>query len=221
MSTSDSSPLRVVGRRYAAKRSDLDAPETDERLFNALVARMRGGDQAAFTRIYRQMQPGLLRYVTVLVGYGDADDVVAEAWTQALRDLHRFNGDWDGFRAWITTIARHRAMDHLRAASRRPGLLPSAIETHEPAAGDLAAEGAEERMSTAAALDLIMRLPTDQAEAVLLRAVIGLDAKSAGTVLGKRAGAVRTSAYRGLRALAAMLDPGSDTNGPSDADVTS
>jgi len=32
--------------------------------------------------------------------------------------------------------------------------------------------------------------------------VLGLDAESAGKVLGKRAGAVRTAAYRGLRTLA-------------------
>jgi RNA polymerase sigma-70 factor (ECF subfamily) len=49
-------------------------------------------------------------------------------------------------------------------------------------------------------------LPSDQAEAVLLRAVVGLDADSAGKILGKRAGAVRTAAYRGLRALAKRLD---------------
>jgi RNA polymerase sigma-70 factor (ECF subfamily) len=44
---------------------------------------------------------------------------------------------------------------------------------------------------------------------VLLRTVIGLDAKSAGAVLGKSAGAVRTSAYRGLKSLAAMLEQAS------------
>jgi RNA polymerase sigma-70 factor (ECF subfamily) len=45
-------------------------------------------------------------------------------------------------------------------------------------------------------------LPPDQAEAVLLRAVVGLDAGTAARVLGKRPGAIRTAAYRGLRTLA-------------------
>jgi RNA polymerase sigma-70 factor (ECF subfamily) len=35
---------------------------------------------------------------------------------------------------------------------------------------------------------------------------MGLDAKTAAKVLGKRAGAVRTAAYRGLRGLAAYLE---------------
>ena len=63
-----------------------------------------------------------------------------------------------------------------------------------------------EAMATRAALEWIGSLPRDQAEAVLLRVVIGLDAASAGRVLGKRPGAVRTAAYRGLRRLAASLD---------------
>jgi RNA polymerase sigma-70 factor (ECF subfamily) len=49
-------------------------------------------------------------------------------------------------------------------------------------------------------------LPPDQAEAVLLRAVLGLDAQTAGHVLGKRPGAIRTAAYRGLRTLARQLE---------------
>jgi RNA polymerase sigma-70 factor, ECF subfamily len=40
---------------------------------------------------------------------------------------------------------------------------------------------------------------------VLLRAVVGLDAAAAGAVLGKRPGAVRTAASRGLRTLARRL----------------
>jgi RNA polymerase sigma-70 factor (ECF subfamily) len=51
---------------------------------------------------------------------------------------------------------------------------------------------------------------------VLLRAVLGLDATRAAAVLGKRPGAVRTAAHRGLRTLARHLDhtrrPRSDAN---------
>jgi RNA polymerase sigma-70 factor, ECF subfamily len=36
--------------------------------------------------------------------------------------------------------------------------------------------------------------------------VMGLDAESAGKVLGKRSGAVRTATYRGLRRLASRLE---------------
>jgi RNA polymerase sigma-70 factor (ECF subfamily) len=38
-----------------------------------------------------------------------------------------------------------------------------------------------------------------------LRVVVGLDSAAAGQVLGKRSGAVRTAAHRGLRRLAQLL----------------
>jgi hypothetical protein len=56
---------------------------------------------------------------------------------------------------------------------------------------------AMEAVSTDAAIALIASLSRDRAEAVLLRVALGLDAQTAGQVLGRRAGAVRTAARRG------------------------
>jgi RNA polymerase sigma-70 factor (ECF subfamily) len=163
----------------------------------------RLGDEDAFRTLYRDVQPKLLRYLRVLVG-ADAEDVASDAWLQIARDLSSFRGDLDGFRGWTTTIARNRAMDHLRRHQRRP-LVP-VEDVAERASLDDTAQAALDSVSTDAALALIARLPRDQAEAVLLRVVVGLDAKSAAKVLGKRPGAVRTAAHRGLRTLSAQLD---------------
>ncbi|WP_241841890.1 RNA polymerase sigma factor [Pseudofrankia sp. BMG5.36] len=163
------------------------------------------GDEAAFRLIYRAVQPGLLRYLRILVG-DDAEDVASEAWLQIARDLRSFRGDFDGFRGWAATVARHRALDHLRRRARRQrDDLPVELVLPELAAPDDTAGEALEALSTETALRLIAGLPLDQAEAVLLRVVMGLDAKTAGRVLGKRAGAVRTAAHRGLRRLAEQL----------------
>ncbi|MBV9380003.1 MAG: RNA polymerase sigma factor [Streptosporangiaceae bacterium] len=169
------------------------------------VAAALEGDPEAFRVLYRDIQPRLLRYLRFLVR-DDAEDVASETWLQAARDLHGFRGDYDGFRAWITTIARHRAMDHLRRAARRPPPAPVAAgELAFLAAPDDTAAGALEAISTGAALRMIAALPPDQAEAVLLRSVMGLDASSAARIAGKRPGAIRTAACRGLRTLASRL----------------
>lgn len=174
---------------------------TDE-LSEAVVA-ARAGDEDAFRLIYRHLQPGLLRYLTVLVG-ADAEDVASETWLQIARDLPRFTGG--EFRAWAVTIARNRALDHLRRQRRRP-VLSVPVQTFDDLASEAdTAERAGETIGTEVALALIATLPPREAEAVLLRAVIGLDAESAGRVLGRRAGAVRTAAHRGLRRLAALLE---------------
>ena len=166
------------------------------------VQRMLHGDEDAFRTVYRGIHPGLLRYLTVMVGATDAEDVAAETWAQAVRDLGSFTGTADRFRGWVTTIARNRALDLLRTRGRRP-IDDTPVEEIMIGHADRldVAEEALGLVSTSAALRLIPSLPPDQAEAVLLRAVMGLDAKSAGRVLGKRPGAVRTAAYRGLKSL--------------------
>ncbi|MFE2519627.1 RNA polymerase sigma factor [Streptomyces mirabilis] len=170
----------------------------------AAVARAQQGDEAAFALAYRIVQPGLLGYVRGIVG-DDAEDVASDAWLEIARDLGRFKGDGAGFRGWTATVARHRALDHLRRQKVRPratGLendtleLPGTHSTHDQAL---------ESLSTERALELIARLPRDQAEAVLLRVVVGLDGPAAARVLGKRPGAVRTAAHRGLKRLAQQL----------------
>ncbi|MEU4555604.1 RNA polymerase sigma factor [Micromonospora violae] len=166
------------------------------------VTAAQAGDEEAFRFLYRSLQPGLLRYLTVLVG-AEAEDVASETWLQISRDLPSFTGG--EFRAWTVTIARNRAMDHLRRLRRRPSL-PVPVQALAELASDAdTAERASETIGTESALALIATLPPREAEAVLLRAVIGLDAGSAGRVLGRRAGAVRTAAHRGLRRLAVLL----------------
>ncbi len=194
-------------RSFRRKQSTIDT--SPEIALAAAISQAKGGNESAFRVLYRSVQPALLRYLRVLVGQ-DAEDVASEAWLQIARDLPSFRGDADGFRGWATTIARNRAMDHLRSQRRRPvGTQPVEELTDRPATSDTA-ESAVDSMATDAALAMIAKLPQDQAEAVLLRVVVGLDAKASGKVLGKRAGAVRTSAYRGLRKLAELLEQAAD-----------
>jgi RNA polymerase sigma-70 factor, ECF subfamily len=169
------------------------------------VREAAAGDEAAFRALYRAVQPGLLRYLRVLVGQ-DAEDVASETWLQIARDIVRYRGEGGGFRGWAATIARHRALDHLRYHQRRPSL-PADMDHFAGLAGLDDTEGrAIEAIAMHAAIEWIATLPKDQAEAIMLRVVVGLDAETAAAVLGKRAGAVRTAAYRGLRRLAEQLD---------------
>ncbi|MBA4861328.1 RNA polymerase sigma factor [Streptomyces sp. PSKA54] len=179
------------------------------------VTRAQQGDEIAFAVAYRLVQPGLLGYLRGLVG-DDAEDVAAEAWLEIARDLARFRGDGAGFRGWTATIARHRAMDHLRRQKSRPRAAALEQDMLELPSAHNTPEQALESISTERALALIADLPRDQAEAVLLRVVVGLDGPAAARVLGKRPGAVRTSAYRGLRRLAERLGARGVTGGRGD-----
>ena len=195
------------------------ADQSSDLALSADLVRARDGDEAAFARVYRAVQPGLVRYLSALVG-ADAADVAAETWLQVCRDLARFRGDIDGFRGWVARIGRNRALDHLRALRRRPATtgMEDLLERPEPAdTADLAIG----TLSTEAAVAAIAALPQEQAEAVLLRVVMGLDAAAAGKVLGKRPGTVRTAAHRGLQTLARRLAQAGDAGATQARNVSS
>ena len=173
----------------------------DDDQLAAAVRVARTGEEAGFATLWRSLQPAVLRYLRVVVGDA-AEDVASETWLQAARDLHRFTGDGPAFRGWLFRIARHRAIDEKRRAGRRREDPADTLADDARPARDAAADMLE-RSGTSWALSIIADLPPDQAEAVMLRVVAGLDVATTARVLGKRAGAVRIATMRGLRRLAA------------------
>jgi RNA polymerase sigma-70 factor (ECF subfamily) len=165
------------------------------------LARARAGDEAGFGELWRALQPRLLRYLSVM-RCDDPDDVASETWLQVVRDLQKFSGDGEDFRRWLFTVGRHRAIDAARAQSRRP-VSPVAAGLESLADHELVEDQVLDGLSVRQAVALLTSLPPDQAEAVALRVIAGLETSAVAAILGKSSGAVRVSLHRGLRALAA------------------
>ncbi len=172
--------------------------------FGQVLAAAKGGDEHAFATLWRDLHPRLLRYLKVVTPAA-AEDLASETWLDVVRGLARFEGDEPGFRAWVFTVARHRAVDWRRRASRQPATLLPYDLLPQAAAPDDPATTALEAISTRAALALIAELPPDQAEVVALRSLAGLDVARVAEIVGKRPGTVRVLAHRGLRRLADRL----------------
>jgi RNA polymerase sigma-70 factor, ECF subfamily len=166
-----------------------------------MLARTRSGDEAAFLGLWRSLQPPLLRYLRVL-GCDDPDDVASETWLQVVRDLHRFDGDDEDFRRWVFAVGRHRAVDAARARMRHR-VSPVADGLDSLADGQTVEDQVLDGMSVRKAIAMLAGLSQDQAEAVALRVIAGLDTPAVASILGKSPGAVRVALHRGLRALAA------------------
>jgi RNA polymerase sigma-70 factor, ECF subfamily len=197
--------------------------------FGVVLARAQAGDEAAFARLFADVQPALLRYLRVITP--EADDVAGDTWLQVVTGLRGFRGEEEAFRAWLFTIARHRAADAARSRARRPavpvavpeaaqgltvqgltaqGLTAQGLTAGQPLAPD-AADLALDGISARAVVALIATLPRDQAEVVMLRVVAGLEVADVARIVGKSPGAVRVAAHRGLRRLAARLERASVT----------
>jgi RNA polymerase sigma-70 factor, ECF subfamily len=172
--------------------------------FEGVLAAARSGAEWAIAVLYREFQPGLLRYLMAQAPT-DGEDLASEVWLAAAAGLARFEGDESAFRRWLFTIARRRVIDLRRRDASRRSLLGSLEHSSghgsssDPEAEALSASG------TAAALALIAGLPPDQAEVVLLRVVGGLDTEDVAAIVGKKPGAVRVLQHRALKRLAEQL----------------
>jgi RNA polymerase sigma-70 factor (ECF subfamily) len=172
--------------------------------FGSVLAAAQDGSEAAFSRLWRDSNPALLRYLRVIAPEA-AEDIAADTWMCVVRRFAAFQGDEQGWRAWLFTTARRRAIDNVRRRSRRaerpleeavPGQIPLAPDT-----ADLAIQ----HIDTRSALALVALLPAHQAEVILLRVVAGLDNETVARLVGRSPGAVRVAAHRGLRRMAGLL----------------
>ena len=173
--------------------------------FPKVLAAAVDGDGAAFAILWRDSHPPLLRYLWVAAGDA-AEDLASDVWLDVARRLARFKGGEPEFRGWLFTLARRKVIDRHRHETRHPESPTGDIGPFERPAPDDTFAAVIEDISTAAALELIATLPRDQAEIIVLRVVVGMEATQVARIVGKSPGAVRVAAHRGLRTLSARLN---------------
>ncbi len=132
----------------------------------------------------------VLAYLRAMVGPSDADDCFQETFMAALRSYERLDGQ--NPRAWVMTIARNKAIDHHRAAGRRP----------VPKGEDLPDVPAPERAAPDPELwGVVARLPDRQREAVGLRFAADLRYREIALAMDTSEEAARRNVHEGLKKL--------------------
>ncbi len=159
-----------------------------------LVERARAGDARAFGELYTRHGPMVHAVLLTRVARADVDDLTQEVFVLAWRRLADLR-DPEAIAGWLVAIARHRATDWERAASRR--------RDHERAAGrDGTATAADpEADPTDTMLGAIRALPETYREALLMRLVAGLTGAQIAARLGMTPGSVRVHLHRGMKLL--------------------
>ena len=172
--------------------------------FAAVLAAAQEGSEAAFSQLWRDGNPALLRYLRVIAPES-AEDVAGDTWLQVVRGLAGFRGDEQAWRAWLFTIARRRTIDEGRRRARRVASPLDGVPVAQLPKMQDAADAAIEQLATRSAMGLLTRLPPLQAEVILLRVVAGLGTEAVSELVGRSPGAVRVAAHRGLKRLAEIL----------------
>jgi RNA polymerase sigma-70 factor, ECF subfamily len=179
-----------------------------------LVAQAARGDERAVGRLYDRYGAVLYAVAYRIVGQrADAEEVVLEAFAQAWRDAPRFEAGRGSVAGWLTMIARSRALDLVRARSRRERITASAAADRpetSPAMGDFRADPAraldhdERRRQVQQALSL---LSPPQRQAIELAYFEGLSQSEIAERLQEPLGTVKTRVRLGMQKLRECLRP--------------
>jgi RNA polymerase sigma-70 factor (ECF subfamily) len=187
----------MTDEAMAARASAAEIPsgEGDERrLIEAAQA-----DPQRFGALYERHFDRVYAFVARRSGSrGDAEDLTAEVFHQALANLGRF--EWRGvpFVAWLLQIARNAVADRWQRLARERGEAPVLDEPGDPADAD----------RRAVLADLVARLPREQQRVVLARFVEQRSVREIAEALGRTEGAVKQLQFRALESLRArMRDP--------------
>ncbi len=193
----------------------------------ALVARARLGDRAAFDQLVRATQADALlrwRKLRLTGDEHDARDAVQDAYLRAFRSIRRFRGD-AAFSTWLHRITancsntllslrrRHQDLDALSSAESESALTDREPE-HDPEARSCRSVELER---LARALDT---LPLGLRAVVVLRDVYDLPHEAIARRLGISRSAAKVRLHRARRLLRDRLHGGGADDDDNDGPVT-
>jgi RNA polymerase sigma-70 factor (ECF subfamily) len=162
----------------------------DDAALTELALRARAGDRQAATLFVQRTQQQVWRMLITLSDRGVAEDLTQETYARAFRSLSGFRAD-SSVRAWLLSIARRVAADHLRALRARPRIDPDVTFEHAPAT---AASG---DLSEAVALHAVLdTLDPDRRLAFVLTQLLGLSYHEAAEVCDCPVGTIRSRVAR-------------------------
>jgi RNA polymerase sigma-70 factor, ECF subfamily len=199
----------------------------------ALVREVAGGSQDALAALYDRHADAVYAAAIRLTSDRQvAEEVVQETFLALWNRAELFNPNTGSLAAWLHTIARNRTVDRLRAAGRRPNLVPlsaaAGADEHDTAALErIAASGTvlggadlgpgPEGELAAAELREVIRgalaeLPEHERTALVLAYSSELTQSEIAERLGWPLGTVKTRTRRALLRLREVL---SDELGPT------
>lgn len=137
----------------------------------------------------------------------DAEDVLIEVFLAAFEEASLHTLPEEKQRAWLRTVAHHKAVDHYRRSSRRPAVpleqIAEVLQEDEERSPESLALRQEERLRLRTA---ITRLPALHQEILRLRYRDGLRVAQIAALVGKREGAIQKLLSRTISHLRTLYE---------------
>jgi RNA polymerase sigma factor (sigma-70 family) len=163
--------------------------------------RLHQGEPEALEEAYRTLGPLVMSYLARDVPQPDIEDVQQRVFYEVWRVHERYNPDLP-LRAWVLSIARKRAIDHLR--KRRDVVVP--IESMREIVGDDGRDVAERLVWASEVRSALDMLPEPQRTVIELAYFDGYTQVEIAVALDIPLGTVKTRTARGLQRMAGLLE---------------
>jgi RNA polymerase sigma-70 factor, ECF subfamily len=175
------SALKSVGKE-ADERLVIEAAQKDPRRFGDLY-------EANFERVYAFV-------ARRVCDRDEAEDLTADVFHHALKNIGRF--EWRGipFAAWLYRIAANEIADHSNRTARERGN-PDPVDADEPRF--------EEIEHRARLFRLVNSLPAEQRRVIVMRFAEQRSIREIADEIGRTEGAVKQLQFRGLQNLRARM----------------
>lgn len=176
----------------------------------ALIRSLASGDQSAMTTLYdstSRLVYGLV--LRILNEAPTAEEVLLDVYTQVWRQASQYDETRGAPLAWLTTIARSRAIDRLRSGQHERRL-KQPLESAETFASAAGAAASAEDFTVASEMQKLVRsaletLPTEQREVIELAYYGGLSHSEIAVKLGQPLGTIKTRTRLGMTKLREAL----------------
>ncbi|MBI1369834.1 MAG: sigma-70 family RNA polymerase sigma factor [Planctomycetes bacterium] len=184
----------------------------------ALIARLRAGEEAAFTELVTIYGPRMLAVaMRYLKNEPDAQDALQDAFISAFRKFDTFQGG-SALGTWLHSIVVRAALMRLRTYRSQEttsidDFLPKYTTNFDHRVNPRAAwvGSADDNAQRREVRDLVRKgvemLPEIYRVVVLLRDIEGLDTAETAKLLGLTETVIKTRLHRGRQALREILDP--------------
>ncbi|WP_460834693.1 sigma-70 family RNA polymerase sigma factor [Lysobacter humi (ex Lee et al. 2017)] len=181
--------------------------ETDADAFAGLLADVAQGDRSAFERLYRLASPRLFAIcLRLLPDRAEAEDVLQEVFTSLWHKADQFDPGRASAMAWMSMIARNRAIDRLRSPGHAVRTTALELGDELPDGGDTPIDAAEASTERERLQRCLQRL--DDRRRGLIRTAFfeGATYEELATRSGAPLGSVKSWIRRGLLQLRACLE---------------
>lgn len=186
-----------------------------------LLQRLRAGEKQAFVELVQTYHVSLKYFAIAIIGDGQAEETVQEAWLAVMRNIDGFEGR-SSLKTWLFTIVGNEAKTRLRRSKREISI--DSMEGGELFAPDrfladghwAQAPGAWHDDSPEALLSqedfqrclekTLAALPATQRTALLMRDQDGLDLDAICNLLGVSASNIRVLVHRARVRVYGMIE---------------